>query len=95
MNDYEVMVIVHPEADEETVSAINEQVGQWVSAQGGEMVKVDAWGRRKLAYAINKLTEGTYVVYEMRLPPTAVAEIDRGLRYHEQIVRYLIVRQDD
>ena len=92
-NQYEIMVIVHPEADEEAVTAFNEQVGQWASAQGGELVNTNVWGRRKLAYAIEKQTEGTYVVYDLRMPSAGVAELDRNLRLHEQVVRFLVVRQ--
>lgn len=92
-NQYEVMVIVHPEADEEAVTAFNEQVGQWASAQAGELVNTNVWGRRKLAYAIDRQTEGTYVVYDLRMPSAGVAELDRNLRLHEQVVRFLVVRQ--
>jgi small subunit ribosomal protein S6 len=94
-NQYEIMVIVHPQADEEAVTAFNEQVGQWASAQGGELVNTNVWGRRKLAYAIEKQTEGTYVVYDLRMPSAGVAELDRNLRLHEQVVRFLVVRQGD
>lgn len=95
MNDYEIMTIVHPNADEDAVTAFNETVGQWISALGGELLKTNVWGRRKLAYAIDKVTEGTYVVYELRMPANKLAEIDRNLRLHEQVVRYLIVRQGE
>lgn len=92
-NQYEIMVIVHPEADEEAVTAFNEQVGQWVGAQGGELVNTNVWGRRKLAYAIEKQTEGTYVVYDLRMPSAGMSELDRSLRLHEQVLRFLVVRQ--
>lgn len=95
MNEYEIMVIVHPEADEDAVTAINEQIGQFISAQGGELLNTNVWGRRKLAYAIDKHTEGTYVVFQLRLPASKVGEIDRALRLHEQIVRFVIIRQGE
>lgn len=95
MNDYEIMAIVQPEADQDAVTAFNELFGQWISAQGGELLKTNVWGRRKLAFAIDKHTEGTYVVYDLRLPASKLAEIDRNLRLHEQVIRYLIVRQGE
>lgn len=95
MNDYEIMAIVHPDADQDAVTAFNELFGQWVTAQGGELLKTNVWGRRKLAFAIDKVAEGTYVVYELRMPASKLAEIDRNLRLHEQVVRYLVVRQGE
>lgn len=94
MNDYEVMLIVHPEVDEDGVIALNEQIANVVSAQGGEVSKTNVWGRRKLTYSIAKQTEGTYVVLDMSLDSTRLAEVERNFKLDEQIIRYLIVRQE-
>lgn len=93
MNDYEIMYIVHPEADEDGVTGIVEQINQWVVDQGGEVVKTDVWGRRKLAYVIRKQTEGSYVVVQMRMPGTGLAELERNMKLHEQVIRYLVLRK--
>ncbi|MFZ2489676.1 MAG: 30S ribosomal protein S6 [Anaerolineae bacterium] len=95
MNEYELMYIVHPEADTDAVTAINEQVTGWVGAQGGEVVQTNVWGRRKLAFAIEKQTEGSYVVMNLRLASTSVAEVERNVKLHEQILRYMFVRQGE
>ncbi|MEA3337181.1 MAG: 30S ribosomal protein S6 [Chloroflexota bacterium] len=92
MNTYELMYIVHPEADEDAVTGISEQVASWVSAEGGEVLKSNVWGKRKLAYAIDKQTEGTYVVADLQLPVSGLPEFERNLKLHEQILRHLIVR---
>lgn len=95
MNEYELMYIVHPEADTDAVAAINEQVTGWVGTQGGEVVQTNVWGRRKLAFAIEKQTEGSYVVMNLRLASTSVAEVERNVKLHEQILRYMFVRQGE
>ncbi len=95
MNEYELMVIVHPEADSDAVTSVNEQVIAWIGAQGGEVLQTNVWGRRKLAFAIEKQSEGTYVVMNLRLPGPALAEVERNIRLHEQVLRYMFVRQGE
>jgi len=95
MNEYELMYIVHPEADKDAVIVVNEQVASWISGQGGEISKTNVWGRRKLAFAINKQTEGTYVVVDLKLAGDALAEVERNVKLHEQVLRYLFIRKDN
>ncbi|MEZ4767023.1 MAG: 30S ribosomal protein S6 [Caldilineales bacterium] len=94
MNEYELMYIVHPEADKDAVTAVNEQVASWISGQGGEISKTNVWGQRKLAYAIKKQTEGTYVVVDLTLPGESLAEVERNVKLHEQVLRYMFIRKD-
>ncbi|HZQ37927.1 MAG TPA: 30S ribosomal protein S6, partial [Dehalococcoidia bacterium] len=61
----------------------------------GEVTNVDRWGRRRLAYPIQRFTEGTYVVTELTLPAPSVAELDANLRISEDVIRHLIVRKDE
>lgn len=95
MNEYELMFIVRPEADSDAVTGVNEQVAVWIGAQGGEVLQTNVWGRRKLAYAIDKQTEGTYVLMNLRLAGLALAEVERNIRLHEQVLRYMFVRQGE
>ena len=95
MNEYELMYIVHPEADSDAVTSVNEQVTAWIGAQGGEVLQTNVWGRRKLAFAIEKQSEGTYVVMNLRLAGPALAEVERNIRLHERILRYIFVRQGE
>jgi small subunit ribosomal protein S6 len=89
------MFIVHPEADSDAVTAVNEQVTAWIGGQGGEVTQTNVWGRRKLAFAIDKQTEGTYVLMNLRLAGLALAEVERNIRLHERILRYMFVRQGE
>ncbi len=95
MNEYELMFIVHPEADSDAVTSINEQVIAWIGAQGGEVLQTNVWGRRKLAFAIDKHSEGSYVVMNLRLAGAALLEVERNIRLHERILRYIFVRQGE
>ena len=92
MNEYELMYIVHPEADEDAVNAINEQVTAWIGARGGQVLKTNLWGRRRLLFEIRKQNEGTYVVMNLQLAPSALAEVERSVKLHEKILRYMFVR---
>ena len=95
MNEYELMFIVHPEADSDAVTAVNGQVAAWIGGQGGEVTQTNVWGRRKLAFAIDKQAEGTYVLMNLRLAGLALAEVERNIRLHERILRYMFVRQGE
>lgn len=95
MNEYELMVIIHPEVDEDGVTAINEQITGWINSHGGVVDKTNVWGRRKLAYEIHKQTEGTYFVMDLKLDGASLAEVERSVKLHERILRYMFVRQGD
>ncbi len=95
MRPYEVVFIVHPDLDENALNETVEQVKGWVAAVGGQVSKVDLWGKRQLAYPIRKRREGYYVLLEAEMPGEAVARLERNLRIHEPIMRYLIVRTDE
>lgn len=95
MRSYEIVFIVHPDLDENALNETVERVKGWITTQGGEVSKVDLWGKRQLAYPIRKRREGYYVLLETQMPGSAVAEVERNLRIHEPILRYLIVRTDE
>lgn len=95
MRDYEVAFIAQPDLDESSLNNLIEKAKGWISGAGGQVVKVDTWGRRKLAYPIRKQSEGQYVFITASLAPAATREIERNLRFTEQILRFLIVRADE
>ncbi len=92
MRDYELTYIVHPQLDREGLAATVEEVKGLVESTGGVVHKVDLWGLRRLAYPIQKVREGQYVFMQVSLKADGVAELERGLRLKEQIIRHLIVR---
>ncbi len=94
MRNYEVAFIAHPELDEASFAALVEKAQGWVTASGGQVVKPDIWGRRRMAYPIRKQTEGQYVLLEAKLEAAATREIERNLRLTEQVLRFQIIRTD-
>jgi small subunit ribosomal protein S6 len=94
MRNYELTVIVSPEVEEENLEGAVDQIKQFVVAGGGQVANVDIWGRRRLAYAINKHLEGYYAVFQTQIPPEALSELERSLKLSEEVIRYLLVRSD-
>jgi small subunit ribosomal protein S6 len=89
---YEVMMIVDPRLDDAVIrQAVDRYLGV-VRERGGEIARVDHWGRRKFAYEVKHLTEGYYVVAEMDAEAQAMDELDRVLRLADELVRHKIVR---
>lgn len=94
MRRYEVMVILDPDLEERTVTPSLETFLNVVKADGGSVEKVDVWGRRRLAFEINKKSEGIYAVLDLTCNPAAVAELDRQLTLNESVLRTKVIRQD-
>ncbi|AYY15763.1 30S ribosomal protein S6 [Actinobacteria bacterium YIM 96077] len=92
MRHYEVMVILDPEAEERTVAPTLEQYLEIVRKAGGTVENVDIWGRRKLAYEINKKSEGIYAVFDVNCEADTVSELDRQLGLSESVLRTKVVR---
>lgn len=96
MRRYELVVIISPQvADDEVPEAIERLVRRPVESQGGEIGEVNQWGRRKLAYPIQRHLEGNYVLTELRLDPLRAKELERGLHISEEVIRHLLVRVDE
>jgi len=92
--DYELGFILNPEVSEEQTRAILERIEQIVSKYDGQVVKVNQWGRRRLAYPIQHHRDGYYVFIDMILTPETVLELDRTLKVSEEVLRHLIKRRD-
>ncbi len=90
MHNYELVCIVHPDLDENAFKGVLEKVNSWVTESGGTVDKLDVWGRRRMAYSIRKQREGQYAVMNISLPPAAAAELERSLRFQENILRSMI-----
>jgi small subunit ribosomal protein S6 len=89
------MVLVDPEADEDALGQVVDRVKGIVSQNGGEVSSVDTWGRRKLAYEIDRKAEGSYFVASFQAEsPASLAELDRVLSLVDEVMRFKIVRTD-
>jgi small subunit ribosomal protein S6 len=94
VRDYELGIVVSPEASEEQTKGILDRVTQVVQTNGGQVVKVHPWGRRRLAYPIDRHRDGLYFFLDLSLTPETVLEIDRNLKVAEEVIRHLIVKRD-
>jgi small subunit ribosomal protein S6 len=95
MHQYELMVILDPEIDERTVAPSLDKFLNVIRNDGGSIDKVDVWGRRRLAYEINKKTEGIYAVVALTANPDATVELDRQLKLSEAVLRTKVLRAEE
>lgn len=95
MNQYEVMYVVDATLDESARTEVINRFSDIVKKNGGEIDRVDEWGKRRLAYAINDKPEGYYVLVCLHAPTELPKEIERNLRISEQILRCQFIRIDD
>jgi len=92
--DYELGFILQPEVNEEQTRTILERIEQIVSTYGGQIMRVNQWGRKRLSYPIEHNRDGFYVFIDMILTPETVSELDRTLKVSEEVLRHLIKRRD-
>ncbi|CAA9333405.1 MAG: SSU ribosomal protein S6p [uncultured Nocardioidaceae bacterium] len=94
LRTYEVMVILDPSLDERTVAPSLDTYLNVVRQDGGQVESVDVWGKRRLAYEIDKNAEGIYAVVDLRAEPATVKELDRQLGLNESVLRTKVIRPD-
>ena len=94
MRRYEMMIILDPSLEEATVQPSLEQFLTVIRDGGGSVDKVDVWGRRRLAYDIDKKSEGIYAVIDMLAEPDTVRELDRQLSINEAVLRTKVLRPE-
>jgi len=92
--DYELGVIFNPEVSEEETRSVMDRLTQTVANYGGQIVRVNHWGRRRLAYPIERHRDGNYVFIDMMLTPETVAELERTLKVSEIVLRYMARKRD-
>lgn len=95
MRPYELMVIIDPDVDERTVEPLLQKFLNVITTDGGTIEKVDIWGRRRLAYEIQKKSEGIYAVVNFTAAPATSQELDRLLSLNETILRTKITRPEE
>ena len=92
MRRYELMLVMRPDAADEQVDAIVDKATKSITTSGGQIVKRSPWGRRRLAYPIGQLREGSYHILLFDAPPDSVLELERGLNITEEVMRHLVTR---
>lgn len=94
MRQYELILIVQPDLDEESTNDLLERVKAMITNQGGEIQKTDHWGLKSLAYEIKDFREGYYVYMEVEFAPEVGTELKQNLRYVEPVIRYMLTRKE-
>lgn len=93
--DYELMFIVRPDVDDEGVGAAIESVQNLVRTHGGTVTKTTVWGKRRLAYEVKHLRDGTYVILHLAIEGAKISDIERTLAIHETVFRHLTVLRSE
>ena len=94
MNKYELAVVVNAKIEDDARAAVIEKVQAYITRFGGQVSDVDEWGKRKLAYEIQKMREGFYYFISFEAPASAPAEIEGRLRIMDNVIRFLVVKQE-
>jgi len=94
MNQYEVMYVIDPALDDGARAEVINRFSDLVTKNGGEVDRIDEWGKRRLAYAINYKTEGYYVLMYIKAPSALPRELERNLKIADSILRYITIRYE-
>jgi small subunit ribosomal protein S6 len=94
MRRYELMLVLRPDAPDERIAAIVDRTTRQITTDGGQIIKVAPWGRRRLAYPIDRYREGSYHLVVFDGATGTIGEIERSLLITEEVLRHLIVRQE-
>lgn len=95
MKAYELLFFVAPNTDEETRAGVMKRIDVAITAEGGVVDSVEDWGKRKLAFEIDNLTEGDYTLINFHADPQQIAELDRVLRINDAVKRHMVVCRSD
>ncbi|MCB9556432.1 MAG: 30S ribosomal protein S6 [Deltaproteobacteria bacterium] len=93
--EYETIFIVRPDADSDRLHEINQRIRQVIEAGSGQLMRVENWGKRKLAYEIKKSSRGIYLYWRYLSPPNLISEVERNLRLIDQVIRFMTVKVDE
>ncbi len=95
MRQYELILIVQPDLDEETTQGVVDRVKTMITDNGGEILNEEVWGSKALAYEINDFREGFYVYMDVSFEPEFGTELKQSLRYIEPVIRYMLTKKEN
>lgn len=95
MKDYEVLYIIRPDLEEDALKAAVEKFSEVINNNGGQDLKVDEWGKRRLAYEVKKFNEGYYVLMNFQGEPRTVDELERLMKISDDVIRFLTTKGED
>ncbi len=89
--DYELTLIVNPELSEDSYSSLLGKITKEIQRKGGEVTKVEQWGKRRMAYPIKRFLEGIYTLLTIKAKPSSTGELIASLRINEDVLRYMLI----
>jgi len=92
VRDYELVLVVSPQADSDGATAVLQRVKRFVAEHGGAVTEEEQWGLRRLAYPIKKFREGNYFLTRFRLEPNDAKELEEAIKLSEQVIRHLLLK---
>ncbi|HHZ13516.1 MAG: 30S ribosomal protein S6 [Caldicoprobacterales bacterium] len=95
MNKYESIYVLRPTMEEEAIKAMVERFSNLIVSEGGEIENIDEWGKRRLAYPIQDFREGYYVLMNFKADPQLPSELERNYKITDEVIRYIIIRDDE
>ncbi|MCP8971225.1 30S ribosomal protein S6 [Ectobacillus ponti] len=95
MRKYEIMYIIRPNMEEEAQKALVERFNNVLADQGAELTNVKEWGKRRLAYEINDFRDGIYMLLDVNATPAAVQEFERLAKINEDIIRHIVIKDEE
>jgi len=93
MNSYETLYVIKPDLEDEARAALIQKFSAIITDNGGEVESVDEWGKRKLAYAIDYISEGYYVLVNFKANAELPAELERNFRINDNVMRYMVIKK--
>ena len=94
MRRYELMLVIRPDVPDDRSQAVVDRTTRQIVAAGGQILKVAPWGRRRLAYPIDRFREGSYHIVLFTSPPDALVELEHALQISEEVIRHLVTRDE-
>jgi small subunit ribosomal protein S6 len=91
MHNYEMVIIIHPDLDDEAINQTLDKIKDWIAKSGGSIDSIDNWGKRHLAYEIQKQNEGIYYLLNLVTPAESIVDLEKNLRILEPVMRHMIV----
>lgn len=95
LREYELVYVLQPGLDDTAIQGFEKRMADLIATQGGRDVVTEPWGKRNLAYPIERYFEGYYILQRFLMPPAGAEEVDRRLRFSEDVIRYLLMRADE
>jgi small subunit ribosomal protein S6 len=95
VRDYELVMVISPEGGDEGFTAAVDRTQQFIKDRGGQILEMDLWGRRRLAYTINRFTEGFYAIARFSFDPQQVRTLESNLDLAEDVIRHLVVKLEE